>query len=180
MSGLIAVVLLVICIGVTVAEPPRWRSRWGPRRFQRIEALPDSPAVTTAPVPHTVYGPPSSAPSYGPPAPPSPSYGPPPSEEPSLTTTALPEATTTALPTTVEPLSEPINGTSSKLQQTPEIGVYYIYHPSGLLQKVRYETRDDTRNMAFSARLKYENVEPISGPIYTYDPQNYLFQRIQK
>ncbi|XP_076251561.1 uncharacterized protein LOC143190874 [Rhynchophorus ferrugineus] len=172
-SSINSLFFIALCISISSAEPPRWRSRWNSARFQRIEASP-------APVPHTVYGPPSPAPSYGPPAPPSPSYGPPPSEEPSLTTTALPEATTTELPTTTEALSESVNVTNAKLQQKSDFGVYYIYHPSGLLQRVRYETEDDTKNMAFSARLNYENVEPISGPIYTYDPQSYVFQRIQK
>ncbi|XP_066247523.1 uncharacterized protein [Euwallacea similis] len=60
-----------------------------------------------------------------------------------------------------------------------DLGVYYIYHPTGLLQKVSYSTKDDPRKMAFAARLKYENVEPIVGPVYTYDPQSYVFKRLQ-
>ncbi|CAH1972245.1 unnamed protein product [Acanthoscelides obtectus] len=59
-----------------------------------------------------------------------------------------------------------------------EMGVYYIYHPTGLLQRVMYATKDDARNMAFSAKLKYKNVEPVSGPIYTYDPETYVFKQV--
>nr|CAI5832066.1 unnamed protein product [Callosobruchus analis] len=59
-----------------------------------------------------------------------------------------------------------------------EMGVYYIYHPTGLLQRVMYATKDDARNMAFSAKLKYKNVEPVTGPIYTYDPETYVFKQV--
>ncbi|KAF7279960.1 uncharacterized protein LOC143191994 [Rhynchophorus ferrugineus] len=168
-----SLVVLATCALVSLAEPPRWRSAARFTRFQRIEAAPAPASPTQAPVPHTVYGPPAPAPSYGPP-PPSPSYGPPSNDEP--TTTEAP--TTTESPTTSSPAAT--NTTSSRLRQKPETGVYYIYHPSGVLQKVRYETNDDVRNMAFSAKLKYENVEPITGPIYTYDPQTYVFQKLQK
>ncbi|VEN43271.1 unnamed protein product [Callosobruchus maculatus] len=59
-----------------------------------------------------------------------------------------------------------------------EMGVYYIYHPTGLLQRVMYATKDDAKNMAFSAKLKYKNVEPVTGPIYTYDPETYVFKQV--
>ncbi|KAJ8982272.1 hypothetical protein NQ317_007244 [Molorchus minor] len=42
-------------------------------------------------------------------------------------------------------------------------------------KKVVYATNDDAANMAFSARLKYQNVEPINGPVYTYDPETFAF-----
>ncbi|XP_030762061.1 pollen-specific leucine-rich repeat extensin-like protein 3 [Sitophilus oryzae] len=172
--------VLVAYLNVSLAEPQRWQSNSRISRFQRLQAPPpQSAAPAQPPVPQTVYGPPSPAPSYGPPPPPSASYGPP-SQDPSLTTTGA--ATTTELPATTEPNSESVNATSAsgRLREKPDTGVYYIYHPSGLLQKVRYETKDDVRNKAFNARLKYENVEPIAGPIYTYDPQSYVFQRIKK
>ncbi|KAL1506425.1 hypothetical protein ABEB36_005796 [Hypothenemus hampei] len=60
-----------------------------------------------------------------------------------------------------------------------ENGIYYIYHPTGLLQKVSYSTKDDARDMAFFAKLKYENIEPIQGPIYTYDPKSFVFKRLK-
>ncbi|KAJ8931456.1 hypothetical protein NQ314_015642 [Rhamnusium bicolor] len=78
--------------------------------------------------------------------------------------------------------SEPPNmGTkqlSEKLSEPEENGVYYIYHPNGLLQRVTYATKDDIKNMKFSAKLMYENVQPITGPVYTYDPETFVFNRI--
>ncbi|KAF7279963.1 hypothetical protein GWI33_006529 [Rhynchophorus ferrugineus] len=65
------------------------------------------------------------------------------------------------------------------VQDNRDNGEYYIYHPTGLLQRVLYSTEDNPEKMAFSARLKYENVEPISGPIYTYDPVTFVFRRVK-
>lgn len=160
---------------VSFAEPPRWRPNH--RRLQRLEAPPPSQTQSSnpsqqPPVPHTVYGPPTPAPSYGPP---SPSYGPPPAEygppneEPSLTTTEG-LGTTTEISITTEENSES-TVQSNKLKKEPE-GSYYIYHPDGILQKVSYITNND------EVKLKYEKVDPIRGPVYTYDPQTYVFQKI--
>ncbi|ERL95325.1 hypothetical protein D910_12591, partial [Dendroctonus ponderosae] len=117
-------------------------------------------------------------------------YGPPQEE----VTTAVPspteELTTTVLPTTTEIIFEDfsndtLNNDEGKqkenlLEETKDAGarVYYIYHPTGLLQKVSYRTKDDQANMAYSAELKYENVEPIRSPVYTYDPETYAFKRL--
>ncbi|XP_044259179.1 uncharacterized protein LOC123007797 [Tribolium madens] len=112
-------------------------------------------------VPHTVYGPPPQE------------YGPPPQE----TTT---EGTTTEIPTTTEPQSEVVNGTQSgRLTKGSERGVYYIYHPTGQLQKVVYSTKKDERTKAYTAQVKYEDVEPITAPIYTYDPKTLILSRVQ-
>lgn len=85
--------------------------------------------------------------------------------------------TTERTATEVEP-ETPAKTKSERLTENEDQGVYYIYHPNGLLQKVVYATNDDLEKMAFSARLKYENVEPIRDPIYTYDPETYVFKRI--
>lgn len=58
-------------------------------------------------------------------------------------------------------------------------GIYYIYHPTGLLQKIAYSTKSDVENMGYTAQLKYQDVEPIKEPIYTYDPNTYAVQQIQ-
>lgn len=58
-------------------------------------------------------------------------------------------------------------------------GTYYIYHPSGLLQRIVYATKSDVQNMGFSAQLRYQDVEPIRDPIYTYDPNTYVLQPLQ-
>lgn len=177
---------------------------YGPPQQQQYQA-PRAPAQEYLPVsknygpPQQTYGAPSQeyAPppqEYGPPAqeygPPLQEYGPPPSEEygppeePS-TTTIEPEATTTELPTTTEANlleAEDLGSGDADLQsenlKNTDEGVYYIYHPSGLLQRVAYATKDDVEKMAFSAKLKYENVEPIKGPIFTYDPKTYVFKRL--
>lgn len=178
MSSTLVLLGVFVYLSVCLAEPPRWRSSARFSRFQRIEAAPEA----QPPVPHTEYGPPPApsttqsapSPSYGPP---SPSYGPPP-EAPSQTTTETIE-TTTDLPTTTESLSESVAGgnKTSKLQQQPT-GSYYIYHPNGVLQKVSYISNNDERKMSFDVKLKYENVNPIRGPVYTYDPQTQVLQRI--
>lgn len=149
--------------------------------------------------PPPVYGPPP--PVYGPPPPdcppaqePKPVYGPP----PEVTTTELPtttesgtttesstatESSTTEVPTTT---GAPGKETSNKSEQLrvkdtdSNQGVYYIYHPEGLLQRVSYSTKDDDKNMEYTAKLKYHNVEPVKGPIYTYDPITFAFQKINK
>ncbi|XP_050312922.1 uncharacterized protein LOC126747979 [Anthonomus grandis grandis] len=66
-----------------------------------------------------------------------------------------------------------------KLMDQESRGVYYVYHPTGLLQKVSYSTENDDSKMDFAAKLKYENVEPIVGPVYTYHPKTYVFKRLQ-
>lgn len=156
-----------------------------------------SPPQQLRAVPYTEYGPPQQqygtplTQEYGPP--PSQEYGPPATEptttEQPTTTEAL-TTTTEAAETTTEPVdiytpTEPTSANaveseerSQKLTQNEEQGIYYVYHPSGLLQRIRYTTNDDQTGMEYSARLRYENVEPINGPIYTYDPETYIFRRI--
>ncbi|CAG9769139.1 unnamed protein product [Ceutorhynchus assimilis] len=83
------------------------------------------------------------------------------------------EATTRKDFETIDERSRKLNG---KLTQNKNSdGAYYIYHPTGLLQKVTYATKDNLERMAFSARLRYENVEPV----YTYDPITYVFKKLQ-
>lgn len=156
-----------------------------------------SPPEQFRAIPYTEYGPPlrqyKAAPSqeYGPP--PSQEYGPPSSESTTTnqpttetpTTTEVGEATTTELPVIEdarkkETSANAIEGEerSQKLTQNEEQGIYYVYHPSGLLQRISYTTNDDQEGMVYSARLRYENVEPINGPIYTYDPETYVFKKV--
>ncbi|XP_066246109.1 uncharacterized protein [Euwallacea similis] len=180
---------LLATIALAQYQPSGWRPS-GPifRLPQKTAETPEEGSGAFRPSqPELTYGPPGSS-TYLPPrqtlaAPPNQpplSYGPP--EEMNSTTTEADERTTTELPTTttlsyneteVEGLQK-----SAKLDESDH-GVYYIYHPSGLLQKVSYETNDDQLNMAFSAKLKYENVEPIKSPVYTYDPETFVFKRLQ-
>ncbi|RZC36507.1 hypothetical protein BDFB_009192 [Asbolus verrucosus] len=134
-------------------------------------------------LPRFDYGPPPQT--YGTPAQ---EYGP-----PLTTTTESQETTTTEAPTTTEggQEAEQLNNLDKENEvkenekltdESPAVtqqGIYYIYHPTGLLQRVIYMTRDDVRNMAYSAQLKYQDVEPIREPIYTYDPKTFVFRRLQ-
>lgn len=169
-------VLLCLFCSVALAEPPRrFNSRF---KFQRQQAPP----------PQGAYGPPAPAPSYGPPAPsygppPAPSYGPPPasSTETTFTTT---EESTTLNPEAEQVPSRILNKSNRNNKQQKdnaivEQGTYYLYHPDGRLQRVVYTTKADVQDMGFSAQLKYQNVDPIKDPIYTYDPQTLLLRQIQ-
>lgn len=94
------------------------------------------------------------------------------------------EPTTTEYPTTTDFSNEAVNDrskNSENLQESDQgnVGVYYIYHPSGLLQRVEYNTRSDEENKEYVAQLKYKDVEPIKDPIYTYDPNTLTLQQIQ-
>lgn len=69
-------------------------------------------------------------------------------------------------------------------QQTNDSGTYYILLPDGRLQKISYITmpleerlgkleaeagfKEQSLN-AYLANLKYQDVEPIRGPIYAYN-----------
>lgn len=65
-----------------------------------------------------------------------------------------------------------------KLMNNEEVGVYHIYHPNGVLQRVEYITKNDDAKMTVSTSVRYKMVEPIHGPIYTYDPQTLLYRQI--
>ncbi|XP_018332225.1 uncharacterized protein LOC108741795 [Agrilus planipennis] len=110
-------------------------------------------------------------------------------EEKEGTTTENPE-----IETTTEPESEAIREENShntkddkeKLSENTKVttpegkGVYYIYHPTnGVLQKVVYSTKNDEKEMALVAQLKYQNVEPIKEPIYTYNPETFVLQPLK-
>lgn len=100
-------------------------------------------------------------------------YGPPAVPVPVTTTEA--DSTTTELPSTTTERQ------SNRLESAEQNdGVYYIYHQSsGALQKITYNTKNDVGNMEYFARLRYENVQPIQDPIYAYDPETLVLQRIQ-
>ncbi|XP_058804568.1 uncharacterized protein LOC131671834 [Phymastichus coffea] len=60
---------------------------------------------------------------------------------------------------------------NQKQQQQPqESGEYYVALPDGRLQRVRYVSRQDLEAMAYFAKIRAENVEPLRGPVYAYAP----------
>lgn len=162
--------LALFCLcSIALAVPPnRFNSRFSRVQFQRQQAPPP-------PAPAPSYGPP--APSYGPP--PASSYGPPPASS----TTETTFTTTTEESTTLNPESEQVPSrilkSNRKGKEIVEQGAYYLYHPDGLLQRIVYTTKADVQNMGFSAQLKYQDVQPIKDPIYTYDPETLLLRQIQ-
>lgn len=152
MKYIILSCVFLVFMSVEAQQPIRRNSRFF-NQFARQEGLPQT------------YGPPSSQPDKG-------------------------TVATESVVTTTENDSETIDANRARklnefkrkeklIQEKGDAGVYYIYHPSGLLQKVSYSTQDNAQQMAFSAKLKYENVETISGPVYTYDPTTYVFKRLQ-
>lgn len=70
-------------------------------------------------------------------------------------------------------------------ERIPDSGLYYVLLPDGRLQKVTYvtmpveetvgkfqvEPRTKDQNVhGYSANIKYQDVEPIRGPVYAYNP----------
>ncbi|EEZ99127.1 hypothetical protein TcasGA2_TC005234 [Tribolium castaneum] len=96
------------------------------------------------------------------------------------------EESTETFQTTTQIKDRQNDAVKDKLSEAVEVeglkeeAVYYIYHPGGPLQRVVYLARDDPQNMAYTAQFKYENVEPIKEPIYTYDPQTFVLQQLQR
>lgn len=193
----------IFVFALASADPARYgRSSDQDVEIQQVEVI-EIPWQDDAPqrgdIPPIEYAPPKEEnappqPEYGPPkqeyGPPKPVYGPPkpvygPPAELTTTTEAIETTTSEFAATTVVSVNSTSNGTNStsaRLERGDSVdkGVYYIYHPSGALQRVVYATKDDVENMEYSANIKYQNVEPIKGPIYTYDPQTYLFTRINR
>ncbi|XP_045470179.1 metacaspase-1-like [Harmonia axyridis] len=173
-------IVLLGLLGFAFCEPPRYKTTvevqksveipftgtWGesapPQQSYGPPQSSYGPPQSSYGPPQPSYGPPPPAPSYGPPAP-APSYGPPPSEE--ATTTSEPPTTTSEVETTTDNEVEGVDD----IKPIKQTGQYYVYHPFGLLQKVVYQTQNDEKKMEFSARLKYQDVEPLASPIYTYD-----------
>ncbi|CAH0586796.1 unnamed protein product [Chrysodeixis includens] len=50
-------------------------------------------------------------------------------------------------------------------------GVYYVLLPGSQLQRVQFQTENDVRNMAYTARLQYKNEDRAPLYVYTAVPQ---------
>lgn len=68
--------------------------------------------------------------------------------------------------------------TGKKNEELKEERFFYLYHPTGLLQKVTYKSSKDTQKMEYLQEYRYKNVEPLIGPIYTYDPESLVLQQV--
>ncbi|XP_063381818.1 uncharacterized protein LOC134668261 [Cydia fagiglandana] len=178
---------VVLLAALVAAEPPSYRSRF----FQRQEAEPTTPRNEEAPYPAAGYKPskefklPSReavppATSYGVPSDsyavpfhtfnaPQTEYGVPrKSEEPEREKEDKEEVESLK----VEGLPKETKG---KLQENSEVvnanGAYYVLLPDSQLQRVQYETQNDVRNMAYTARLQYRNEDRAPIYVYTAVPQ---------
>lgn len=50
-------------------------------------------------------------------------------------------------------------------------GAYYVLLPGAQLQRVQFQTQNDLRNMAYTARLQYKNEDRAPVYVYTAVPQ---------
>ncbi|KAH0554706.1 pro-resilin-like isoform X1 [Cotesia glomerata] len=126
----------------------------------------------TPAVPENQYGTPTPAPQdhYGAPGLPQNQYGTP--QYPSESST-VPDYDETTFPTT-ESQAEPVESVN-ELDDTGNVdelkqGEYFIALPDGRLQRVQYVSRQDLEAMKYFAKIQAENVEPLRGPIYAYQP----------
>ncbi|XP_038214011.1 uncharacterized protein LOC119833873 [Zerene cesonia] len=165
-------VCVLLLAAVAVAEPPRYRFRSARQEVEGSGGDAPYPAAGWKPAkafdlptrqevpPSTSYGVPAD--SYGAPfntyAPPQPEYGVP--EEPKENGEAE----------DVEQKEE----TNAKLEEAPKNdaevissqGAYYVLLPGSQLQRVQFQTENDIRNMAYTAKLQYKSED--RAPIFVY------------
>lgn len=55
-------------------------------------------------------------------------------------------------------------------EQQRQTGEYYIALPDGRLQRVQYMSSQDIAAMKYFAQIQAENVEPLRGSVYAYQP----------
>ncbi|XP_034948855.1 DNA translocase FtsK [Chelonus insularis] len=152
---------------------------------------PESQYGAPATVPERQYGSPAAAPEsqYGAPATarqrqfearkqykaPQQNYGAPQFATESSTTTIDDEEQTT-FSTATESQAEPVDSVNelddegNVDEQSRQAGQYFIALPDGRLQRVQYVSRQDLEAMKYFAKIRAENVEPLRGPIYAYQP----------
>lgn len=138
--------------------------------------------------PATVYGPPQESQGiYPPPSAPEQQYGAPPPQQPEQQYGApqqQPEPQAPEFQGAVEDNEEDAEDVSgpaiSVANAVSNNGQYYILGEDNVLQRVVYMTARDQSTNGFSAKLKYEPVEPIRDPIYTYDQLGQLVRIYNK
>lgn len=67
-----------------------------------------------------------------------------------------------------------LNPTNQVTNQVTYQGTYYLYQNNGNLQKVEYYFNNN--QPARLLKLKLTDVQPISGPLYIYNPTTYSLQ----
>ncbi|XP_015112101.1 pro-resilin [Diachasma alloeum] len=110
---------------------------------------------------------------YGAPAFPEQQYGAPQSATTDPSTPDYDEAT---IPTGTESQAEPVDSVNELEEegdvdeQQRQTGEYYIALPDGRLQRVQYMSSQDIAAMKYFAQIQAENVEPLRGAVYAYQP----------
>ncbi|XP_044583391.1 uncharacterized protein LOC123264259 isoform X2 [Cotesia glomerata] len=157
--------------GAPAAPQDQYGAPEAPQNQYGTPAAPQNHYGTPA-VPENQYGTPTPAPQdhYGAPGLPQNQYGTP--QYPSESST-VPDYDETTFPTT-ESQAEPVESVN-ELDDTGNVdelkqGEYFIALPDGRLQRVQYVSRQDLEAMKYFAKIQAENVEPLRGPIYAYQP----------
>ncbi|CAD6208017.1 GSCOCG00010292001-RA-CDS [Cotesia congregata] len=171
---------------VTLKNPSTQPQRQygAPQNQYGAPAAPQNHYGTPA-VPENQYGTPTPAPQdhYGAPGLPQNQYGTP--QYPSESST-VPDYDETTFPTTESQVSNKLIDNPTAYQAEPvesvnelddvgnvdeqKQGEYFIALPDGRLQRVQYVSRQDLEAMKYFAKIQAENVEPLRGPIYAYQP----------
>ncbi|CAH0719802.1 unnamed protein product, partial [Brenthis ino] len=174
-------VSILLLAAVVVAEPPSYRQErfrsqrqegsqgvegdapYPPAGYRPAKAF-DLPTRQEFSPPATVYGIPAD--SYGAPfntySPPQ-EYGSPKEEEKEIENVEESKKEQQKENLEVEPKKD-VEVVSSK-------GAYYVLLPGSQLQRVQFQTENDIRNMAYTARLQYKNED--RAPIFVYTLPQY-------
>ncbi|KAK0080362.1 hypothetical protein PV325_014077 [Microctonus aethiopoides] len=101
-------------------------------------------------------------------------YGAPQATTDPSTVTDYEESTTQS--TATESQAEPVDSVNEldeagdANEQQRQSGEYFIALPDGRLQRVQYISSQNIEAMKYFAKIRAENVEPLRGPIYAYQP----------
>lgn len=169
---------VLLFVAVVAAEPPRYRDArfrsqrqevegsgieapypaagWRPAKEFNLPTRQETPPATSYGVPADSYGAPFNT--YAPPR----EYGPP--EEPKEEK---------------EEVENVEQKESAKIEEEPKKdaevvsnqGAYYVLLPGSQLQRVQFQTENDIRNMAYTARLQYRAED--RAPIFVYTVPEY-------
>ncbi|XP_063978943.1 uncharacterized protein LOC135163435 [Diachasmimorpha longicaudata] len=110
---------------------------------------------------------------YGAPGLPEQHYGAP---ESATTDPSTPDYDEATIPTGTESQAEPVDSVNELEdegdvdEQQRQTGEYYVALPDGRLQRVQYMSSQDIAAMKYFAQIQAENVEPLRGAVYAYQP----------
>ncbi|XP_023935682.2 uncharacterized protein LOC112044162 [Bicyclus anynana] len=189
---------VLLLAAVVTAEPPRYRQGFRSQRQEVEVTAAEAPYAPAGFKPSREFALPSRqefAPpttNYGVPSrqeniPPATNYGVPDNSYGAPFNTYLTPQTEYGLPddketTTVKPddnVEAKTEATKENLELEPKKdaevinseGAYYVLLPGSQLQRVQFQTENDLRNMAYTARLQYKDADRAPLFVYTAVPQ---------